>query len=310
MVVGGHDGAPVGTDDGAGASRAWLDHFVRGVDNGAEAEPRVKLLLSQGDREDYLAGQFESYDATDWPVPGTAWVPLALDAAHSGVAQSLNDGSLSLTPPDAPTTQLYPALPSLPLNSDPPNTALLGAMGLNALTTALPILSDMTLAGTLGLSYTTKPLQQDVLSAGPANLEVWLSSTASQTNIWAVISDVSPDGTPHPLMAGRLNSDFPGVDSSRSLADPQSGEIVQPYGDYSNPSPATIGQSRLYRVELWPVGNVFKQGDRIRLDILGSSAASLPGLPALNSVRVGGPNASRLLFPVLPGSDLTAALGG
>jgi predicted acyl esterase len=182
-------------------------------------------------------------------------------------------------------------------------------MGLNALTTGIPILDKMTLAGTLGLSYTTRPLTQDVRSAGPLALDLWLSSTAPQTNIWAVLSDVSSDGTPHPLTVGRLNSDFPGVNASRSLTD-ASGQIVQPYGDYSTSSPASVGQSRLYQVEFWPVGNVFKRGDRIRLDIVGSSAASLPGLPALNSVRVGGPNASRLLFPVLPGSDLTAALGG
>jgi putative CocE/NonD family hydrolase len=309
LVVGGHDGAPVGTDDGAAASRAWLEHFVRGVDNGVQNDPPVSMLLSQGDRETYLGGQYTRFDTTDWPVPGTGWVPLSLNATRSGAATSLNDGSLTLAAPATARTQSYPALPSFPLNSDPPNTALVGAMGLNALTTGIPILDKMTLAGALGLSYTTKPLTQDVRSAGPLALDLWLSSTAPQTNIWAVLSDVSPDGTPHPLTVGRLNSDFPGVDVSRSLTD-SSGQVVEPYGDYSTSSPAPIGQSRPYQVEFWPVGNVFKQGDRIRLDIVGSSAASLPGLPALNSVRVGGPNASRLLFPVLPGSDLTAALGG
>jgi uncharacterized protein len=310
LVVGAHDGAPVGTDDGVAASRGWLQHFVRGVNNGAQAGPRVKTLLSKGDREDYLGGRFQSYDASNWPVPGTRWTPLALDPARSGAAVSLNDGSLSLTPPADATAQLYPALPSFPLNTDPPNAAIVGAMGLNALTTGLPILTDMTLAGLLGLSYTTKPLSQDVLAAGPASLEVWLSSTAPSTNVWAVLSDVSPDGTPHPLTAGRLNTDFPGVDASRSLRDPKSGDIVQPYGTYGSPSPATPGQERRYQVELWPVGNVFQQGHRIRLDIVGASGASLPSLPALNTVRLGGPQASRLLFPVLPGSNLTAALGG
>ena len=34
--------------------------------------------------------------------------------------------------------------------------------------------------------------------------------------------------------------------------------------------------------------------------ILGTSAASLPGLPAIDTVRVGGPGGSRLLLPILP----------
>jgi hypothetical protein len=34
--------------------------------------------------------------------------------------------------------------------------------------------------------------------------------------------------------------------------------------------------------------------------ILGASAASKPSVPALNTVRLGGPSASRLLLPVLP----------
>jgi len=49
---------------------------------------------------------------------------------------------------------------------------------------------------------------------------------------------------------------------------------------------------------------------RIRVHVLGASAASLPSAPAVNTVAVGGEAGSRLLFPVLPGSNLRAALGG
>jgi hypothetical protein len=124
-----------------------------------------------------------------------------------------------------------------------------------------------------------------------------------------VISDVSPDGTPHPVASGRLNSDFPAIKRARSLRDPASGAIVQPYGDYRERRPAPAGATRRYRVELWPIGNRFKAGHRIRLHILGASAASLAGAPAINTVTAGGRHGSRLWFPVLPGSDLRDALG-
>jgi predicted acyl esterase len=308
IVVGAHDGAPKGTDGGVRDSRAWFQHYLRGASNGIRSQPRVKLWMSDGDREDLLAGKLVRYDGRRWPLPGTRWKALALDAKRSGSAHSINDGTLSLSVPRARATQSYPALPSLPSASDPPNTAIVGAAGFNALTTALPVLSDMTLAEPLGLSYTTRTLRSDVLAAGPASLELRLSSTAPQTNIWAVISDVSPDGTPHPVASGRLSSDYPRIDRRRSLT--SHGRVVQPYGRYDAKTPATIGQQRLYRVELWPIGNRFRKGHRIRLHILGSSAASLPGAPAVNSVVVGGAHGSRLLLPLLPGGHLGRALAG
>ena len=114
-----------------------------------------------------------------------------------------------------------------------------------------------------------------------------------------MISDVAPDGSSHPVATGRLLTAYPKIIRSRSLIDGQ-GDVVQPYGDYSTKSDAPSGVERTYQVELWPIGNRFKRGHRIRLVILGASAASAPGAPALDSIRIGGPDASRLLLPVLP----------
>lgn len=309
LMAGGHDGQPVGTDGGVADADAWLDHFVRGVDNGIEQQPTVQVLLSNGDREDYLAGDYSTAQGASWPLPGTTWTPLALDARRSGTALSLNDGSLSLERPSAVRRQSYLSLPSVPTMTDVPNAAIVGASGLNAVSGALPLLTDMTIAESLGLTYTTAPLGQDVVAAGPLSLELPLTTVVPETGIWVVLSDVSPDGTAHPLTVGRLSTAFPHVVEERSLTD-GSGQVVQPYGDYSTRSPARFGVERTYQVELWPVGNRFRAGHRIRLQVVGVSAASPLSLPSLNTVRVGGPSGARLLFPVLPGSDLTAALGG
>lgn len=297
LVVGGHDGAPVGTDDGHAEAVAWLEHHLRGADNGVTSGPRVRMLLSDGDRKAYLDGAFTRYDASDWPVPGTRWVPLYLAPDHT----------LRLSPAAASAQQAYPSLPSLPTNTDPPNTAIVAA-GVDPLAAVLPPLTLMNLSEPLGLSYTTAPLREDVLSAGPLDLDVRLASTAPESGIWAVLSDVWPDGSAHPLTAGRLLSSFPAIDDARSLHDPDTGDVVQPYGVYDHKDAAAPGQARDYHVELWPVGNRFRAGHRIRIDLIGASAASLPTLPALNVVRVGGTSGSRLQFPVLPGSDLRAAL--
>jgi predicted acyl esterase len=306
VVVGAHDGAPKGTDAGLGEIEAWFDRYLLGSRNHVENEPRVKLWMADGDREEMLGGKFVREDGRNWPLPGTRWARLNLDPAESGSADSLNDGTLTLGKPSGRATQSYPALPSIPLNSDPYNTAIIGGFGVNALTTALPVLSDMSIAERLGLSYTTAPLSRDVMSAGPLALDLTLSTNAPGIGIWAVVTDVSPDGTPHPVAAGRLSTSYPGIDRRRSLR--RHGDIVQPYGRFDEQIPAAPGEARRYQVELWPIGNRFRRGHRIRLHVVGASAASAPALPATGGVRVGSGEGARLMFPVLPGSDLRRAL--
>jgi putative CocE/NonD family hydrolase len=297
VVIGAHDGAPAGTDAGAGEMGAWFDHYVRGAENGVEAHPRVQLWMADGDREDLLAGKYVRYDADDWPVPGTRWEALHLGPSHT----------LGLGAPTAASSESYTTVPSWPGATDPPNTAILGPNGINQLAGAFPVTTEMTLAEPLGLSYTTKPFASDVLSAGPLSLEVSQASTAPETHIWAVLSDVAPDGSAHPVASGRLNTSYPNIDPDRSLHDPQTGDVVQPYGIYDHKTATAVATQRLFHVEFWPIGNRFKAGHRLRLHLVGTSAASNPGLaPAVNTVRV---DRSRLLFPVLPGSDLRAAPG-
>ncbi|GAA1731253.1 CocE/NonD family hydrolase [Aeromicrobium alkaliterrae] len=309
LLAGGHDGYPAGTDGGQADMQAWFDHYLRDIDNGITDEPAVQLTLSDGDREDMLAGQLLHRDATDWPVPGTTWEALNLDATSSGTAHTLNDGSLTFGPAKQAGPQTYVPLPTNPLATDSPTASLLGVAGLNMLTAAIPGLNDMNgLIGLPGLSYTSPALAEDVVAAGPASLEVNLSTTSPETAIWAVVSDVHPDGTAHPLTVGRLLSSFPDIVEEKSLKD-ENGTVVQPYGDYSTKTPlAGFLAPRLYQVELWPIANRFKEGHRIRLDIVGASAFSLPTIPGINTVNVGGTSGSRLLFPVLPESDLSAAL--
>ena len=144
-------------------------------------------------------------------------------------------------------------------------------------------------------------------AAGPADLDLQLSSLMPSTNIWAVVSDVSPDGHAHPMAVGRLNTAFPDIVTSRSLyAD---GRLVQPYGDYTSTRLAVPLTSRLYHVELWPISNRFEAGHRIQLSIVGQSALSMPSLPSLNTVTIGGGSGSRLMFPSAPGDGLSTALG-
>jgi putative CocE/NonD family hydrolase len=299
LVVGAHDGAPAGTDDGDGAMKAWFDRYLRRIRNGIVRQPRVQMFMSDGSRESYIGGRFVRYHARNWPAPGTRWTSWWLSAVRSGSGHSINDGSLSSSRPKTTTTQSYAAIPTMPSMSDQPNTAIVGPDGVNQAAKTFPMFFETGLAEPEGLTYTTSRMHADLLAAGPVALDLRLSSTATETAIWAVISDVWPDGTSHPVATGRLLIAYPNIIRARSLIDRQ-GDVVQPYGVYSKKSDALPGTERTYQIEFWPIGNRFKRGHRIRLVILGASGASAPSAPALNTIRLGGVRASRLLLPVLP----------
>lgn len=305
QVTGAHDGAPAGTDNGQRAIERWLDRYVRGVENGVEDEPAVQMYISEGSRQSLLAGQYTRVEADDWPIPGTTWESLYLTADRSGGAVSANDGSLSLAKPATSTRQWYLALPSLFTQTDPHLTALVDGAASQALS-KVPGLTETNLSNLVGLTYTTPALKQDVTAVGPGTLEISLSSLMPATGIWAVVSDVAPDGTAHPMTTARLNTAYPDIVEDKSVY--RDGRLVQPYGDFSTVKLGGLGQTRTYHVEMWPVTNVFKAGHRIQVTLVGQSIQAPLGLPSLNSVVLGGAQASSLTFPVAPGSDLAAAL--
>lgn len=300
LVVGAHDGVPAGSGGSGAAQRQWYDRHLRDLDNGLADLSPVRLFMADGDRVEMLRGSFVTFDGQDWPTPGTEWHSLHLTPERSGTSPTINDGTLSLQPGPVATVA-YPAVPSLGTATDPYSTSILGVFDV------VPPLTHMTTAEPLGLAFTTAPLAQDVWAAGPASLEVVLASTAPETDIFAVISDVHPDGSAHPMAAGRLRSSYPDVDLERSLVT-SDGRVVQPYGRYDMKDDAAIGTERRYHVEFWPVGNRFREGHRIRLHILGASSYHQPGVPTINTIRLG-PDGSRLQFPVLPNSNLPQALG-
>lgn len=310
LVIGAHDGSPAGSGGPFPHYARWFDHHVRGIDNGVDREPPVSLYLSNGSREELLAGRFTHLEGDDWPLPGTRWTRLYLSPSRSGTARSLNDGTLALDPAPAGASQTYPFHPSNALATDPHTTATVAGLGIDQLATLLPQLTRMDLAEPTALTYTTPPLKEAVNAVGPASLDVWASSSAPETDLYAVVADVWPDGTAHPVATGQLRTSFPRVDRSRSLKDPATGDLVEPYADFSAKDPAPPGTVREYHVEMPPIGNRFGAGHRIRLYMLGTSAYMQPPLPAVDTLAIGGATPSRLILPTAQSAALDDALRG
>ena len=300
FVEGAHDGAAGGNaQPWWDAVDAWLQHYLRGVDNGVETQPAVSMWLADGSRENLLAGKMVHLSASDWPAPDTQWQSFYLSSATSGTAHSLNDGTLTLTPPGTPAAQPYPYLPSNPLETDPGDASAAGSAGVNQLASAVPSSTEMNEAEPVTLSYTSAPLTSAADMVGPGNAEIFLSSTAPETDINVVVADVWPDGSSHPVGVGRLRTSFPYVDVNQSLVDAR-GDLVQPHNDLSRKTYAAPGTVVRYDVEIWPIGNRFQAGHRIRVYLTGTPLTRMPAAPAVNTVYLGGATLSRVLLPMLP----------
>lgn len=302
-VVGAHDGVPASSGGADVPRERWFEHNLLGVDNGIDDEPAVQLWLADGDRADMLAGDFVTLTGDRWPLGGTRWSTLHLDPTRSGSAASLNDGTLALAPPATAAHDLHVPIQSLPTATDPYTTSLLGVFN------GSPELTLMNGPEILGLSYTTEPLTHDVTLVGPASAELVVTNSVPESDLYAVISDVWPDGSAHPMAAGRLRSSFPDIVEDRSRV--VDGAVVQPYGDFSAKRTVTPWTEHRYHVEFWPIGNRFAEGHRIRLHVVGASGYHMPTLTGPMLVRLGGDDGGSLLrLPVAPGGDLVGALGG
>ncbi|MET0211103.1 MAG: CocE/NonD family hydrolase [Burkholderiaceae bacterium] len=82
------------TNYGVGLQKRFLDHFLKGEDNGWEQQPPVLLNVRHVDR-------FEPRTETEWPLARTRWTRFYLHA---------DDMSLRQDPPTEPSTVTYATL--------------------------------------------------------------------------------------------------------------------------------------------------------------------------------------------------------
>jgi uncharacterized protein len=213
----------------------FLRHYVAGANNGWQRTPHVTILHEVRST------------ATTTPEPG--WV--SRYASWSGLMKPvtlhfLGNGSLSASPVIRRTAGRSSFSGPSPSQSGrwttPPK------------------------AGT-SVSYTTPPLTRDVDFFGPASVNLWLSSTAPDTDIEVIISEVRPDGQEQYVQAGWLNVAQRGL--APAGADPDESSVLRPYQSHT---PAgvrklTPGNPVYARVELFPFEHVFRKGSSIRITI-------------------------------------------
>jgi len=157
----------------------WMDHYLRGMDNGVEKEARVRI---------FVMGTNAWRDETSWPLKRAQTVSLffAANTAESRVGKLLVAGERSKakmssfrSDPAHPVTDTYDAYGAHDY------LALVGREGV--------------------LVFDSEPMAKDTEVTGPITAEMYVSADVKDLDLWVRLLDVAPDGTAFNLMSPGLD---------------------------------------------------------------------------------------------------------
>ncbi len=217
----------------------WLDHWLKGVANGADTAPRVIL---------YIKGANRWRTEKDWPIADATPLKLFLQPAKSGSIDSRNDGTLAGR-----------AQTSAAANATLPYTPQDGPF--------LPVLLSATVGRSAAdqrafeqkvATWTTAALAVATEVTGYPKLSIWASSSATDADLVFSVNDVAPDGTSTQVIQAYLNAPRA---TQRATA-----------------TPLTPGAAQRFTLDMFPTAYVFQAGHRIRLAVAGGASAAV-GLP-------------------------------
>ncbi|WP_437785442.1 CocE/NonD family hydrolase [Sorangium sp. So ce1097] len=248
LVIGpwSHDG-DLGFDMGAEHAR-WFDLSLRGVDDGISGEAPIHY---------YTAGAPPGQrwrTASTWPIPEAANVTYYLREGPSGSVRSVNDGLLCLEPPvEDEGADRYRA--------DPTTTSGPATRWTNAYGGPFGYL-DMRGNDEKGLTYTTRPLEEDLEITGHPVVSLWVESSAGDGDFFAYLEEVRRDGSSEYVTEGALRA------SHRALGPPPYEALGLPYHPSRAADCLPLGEEpALLTFDLLPLSRRFAQGSRIRLTV-------------------------------------------
>jgi hypothetical protein len=251
-----------------------------------EQQPRVRVLFDNGGGS-AGPGAMEpvwSLDFPAWPPPkakATTW-----QLGPGGTLRSSSAGSATVSFRPDPAAR---PITSLPAQGNP--------------WAALPPYKWAPVAGSDGLGFTSPPLARDVVVVGPGSLNLWVKSTAPDTDLQATVSEVRPDGSELFVQTGQLRA------SDRAL-DPAASTATHPVPTYSAATarPLPAGRFTEVRIPLFPFGYAFRAGSQIRVTVTAPGGDrpvwtldTYPTGGAVTDTVALGPSRSALVLPVVAG---------
>jgi len=280
----------------------WYDHWLKGVDNGVDREPPVRIyVMGGGDAHKtpegriFVGGHWR--DESEWPLARTKPTNYYLHAA----------GLLSPDPSanGAPITYLFDPknpVPTLGGNVSSQGTLMFQGAADQRCRLDFWLCTDSRPLSARNdiLVFQTPPLQSDMEVTGRLIVKLWASSNAPDTDFTAKLIDVYP---PNKDFAGGVDLNIAdSIVRARYRHGPGKAEFLQP------------GQPEEFTIEMYPTSLVFQHGHRIRLDISSSNFPRFDVNPntaeplngnrrwqvAENTVYMDAKHPSRIVLPVIP----------
>jgi putative CocE/NonD family hydrolase len=270
------DKAPFDLDE---AVLRWYDWLLKGEANGVEHEKPVRI---------FVMGKNEWRDEDDWPLARARKTSYYLHSA--GTANTLKgNGTLDTKAPSSEKSDQF--------IYDPENAVptIGGPLCCGALPTGIGP-QDQTSAEARDdvLVFSTPPFTQDTEVTGPVSLDLWVSSSAVDTDFTGKLLDVAPNGFAQNLTDGIIRM--------RYRKSPEKQELLKP------------GEIYHITVDLWATSNVFLAGHKLRLEVSSSDfprfdrnhntgeeqATSTRLIKATNTIYHDREHPSVLLLPLVP----------
>ncbi|MFF1946067.1 CocE/NonD family hydrolase [Rhodococcus qingshengii] len=220
--------------------KRFFAHFVKGERNGFEREAHVRLLQEMQAKEpgnpdsDIEPRSIAEFDRL--PVPVT---PMRLWMQHGG---GLTD---EIPAADGGVRSDYRYPVESPVVNNPADEGWKPVTAPNG-----------------QLTFTTAALPDDLSFYGEGSADLWLGSTAPDTDVQVTVSEVRPDGREMFVQRGWLRA------SMRQLDEPKSTEL-RPWGAFTESAaqPLIPGEPTPMRVEIQKFAHVFRSGSSIRITI-------------------------------------------
>jgi predicted acyl esterase len=252
-----------------------------------EAEPKLRILFENGaggEEPGAAVPRFEqSFEA--WPIPTTQ---LAIWHLNEG-------GQLTAEPPSASGADVYRDDPSLS------RVTTVGEGGFTGV--ALPNWEWPHPADGAALAWETDRLPEPLVMVGTGSVDLWLRSTAADTDLQVTLSEVRPDGNEMFVQEGLLRASHRAVEADAST-------LLRPVHSQREADvlPLPAGEFSLARVGILPFGHVFRAGSRIRIQIatpggtrpLWTYDVRNSDGTVVNTVARSSAHPSRIVLPVVP----------
>jgi hypothetical protein len=230
------DFGPEGRGDTDSLMLRWYDFLLKGERNGIEKEKPVRI---------FVMGENRWREEDDWPLARARETRYYLHS--NGKANTLSgDGALSAAPPQNQAADRFVYDPADPAPTRGGNHCCDNEGLASGAFDQRPVEAREDV-----LVYTTPPLKEDVEVTGLVTLELYVSSSAVDTDFTAKLVDVRPDGYAQNLTDGILRMRY---------RTPR-----------SKPEFMTPGEVYRITINLWPTSHVFQAGHRLRLDVSGSN---------------------------------------